>query len=690
MGLKNGLGRAAAKKKTQWQEMKEISLAMWLLVFLSLLLPGALCLHPHPRLILTPTVISRIKGSLANDPTLSLYYAEVKANAAALALLPLTPYSNCTVIGSCRNKAYFGPNASYLFAGTAGGIITNLAFIHLMESENPATPSLWSNRALEELLHVCGPSWPSWYWPVAQALERAAMAHSVGLGFDWLFPLLSQPQRALVVQALADRVFATRLRDEREQMWWIKDIYNWAVNANIPLLTGALAVLDEPACASDAQAVLQAALLGAENAVPMFEPSGLWPEGPNYGSFTHTSIVSPCAALASSGLSPLPPRASLCAWGPGLCAYPLSASQLVSPRGTSHNWADGEEGVPPTSSLFAAATGCGMPQLAVAARALRKSSPANSATMWDVVYYSAASPAAGGGGAAAAAAQPLAVLFADPSPDAARGRKTHMGAFRSAWTWDDGNASKAVWVSFKGGQNHFDDHGSQSHNNHGHHDIGSFVLEAQGVRWAIDLGGDAYDYPLLSYFGRFRFGYYYLGSEGHNVLAFDGDTQSRRGSGGIASASIPSPLAPPFSALLDVTSAYGGAGNVTRAFHLEAAANPACAPVRVVDQWTHPSAKTAVWRMHTTAEVEKLVDGSLLLSQPSAPGASLRISSGSSGPAQWDWEVLSLPPPQSFLYPGQGTGIPGGAVVRVISGRVSASAGVLEVVLTPCASRSLV
>ena len=52
---------------------------------------------------------------------------------------------------------------------------------------------------------------------------------------------------------------------------------------------------------------------------------------------------------------------------------------------------------------------------------------------------------------------------------------------RSAW-----NDANAVFVGFKGGFNTAD---------HAHLDIGSFVFDANGVRWAADLGRDNYDIP---------------------------------------------------------------------------------------------------------------------------------------------------------------------------------------------------
>ena len=54
---------------------------------------------------------------------------------------------------------------------------------------------------------------------------------------------------------------------------------------------------------------------------------------------------------------------------------------------------------------------------------------------------------------------------------------------------------------------------------HSHLDLGSFILETQGVRWALDLGGD--DYNLPGYFDRNRWDYYRLRAEGHNTLVLN-------------------------------------------------------------------------------------------------------------------------------------------------------------------------
>jgi len=78
--------------------------------------------------------------------------------------------------------------------------------------------------------------------------------------------------------------------------------------------------------------------------------------------------------------------------------------------------------------------------------------------------------------------------------------------------WGDPNAA---FLGFKGGYNRA---------NHGHLDIGSFVYEVNGSRWAVDLGADNYNLP--GFFGRQRWTYFRLINASHNTLVIGGKNQN--------------------------------------------------------------------------------------------------------------------------------------------------------------------
>ena len=84
-----------------------------------------------------------------------------------------------------------------------------------------------------------------------------------------------------------------------------------------------------------------------------------------------------------------------------------------------------------------------------------------------------------------------------------------VASFRSAW-----NDPKAFFAGFKGGDN---DGG------HSHLDIGSFVLDAQGERWGMDLGIEAETYKFAN--ASKRYTYYRIKAEGHNTLTISENTQ---------------------------------------------------------------------------------------------------------------------------------------------------------------------
>jgi hypothetical protein len=97
-----------------------------------------------------------------------------------------------------------------------------------------------------------------------------------------------------------------------------------------------------------------------------------------------------------------------------------------------------------------------------------------------------------------------------------------IGIFRSSWT-----DTNALYLAFKGGSARL---------NHAHMDAGSFVLEADGVRWARDLG--AQDYHSIESKGWSlwdrgqdgqRWKIFRLNNFSHNTLTIDGQLHRANG-----------------------------------------------------------------------------------------------------------------------------------------------------------------
>jgi hypothetical protein len=131
--------------------------------------------------------------------------------------------------------------------------------------------------------------------------------------------------------------------------------------------------------------------------------------------------------------------------------------------------------------------------------------------------------------------------------------------------------------------------GGDNRASHGHLDLGSFVLDGKGQRWALDFGGDDYDLPI----GRFQI--YRNRTEAHNTLCIGTENQ-------VTTASAP---------LIDFSSS-AAAGSAT--IDLSAAYLPSLSAVRrkvtldrvlkrvMVDDFIKGEAGTTVhWNLHTAA-----------------------------------------------------------------------------------------
>lgn len=130
---------------------------------------------------------------------------------------------------------------------------------------------------------------------------------------------------------------------------------------------------------------------------------------------------------------------------------------------------------------------------------------------------------------------------------------------------------------------------------HAHYDLGTFVIDADQVRWAIDLGPD--DYTLPGYFEALRSFYYRTGTVGHNTLVIGGKSQPPAASAPI----IRSASTPALSTVtIDLSGAYPACARVPRGIALVDGRH-----VIVVDGLT-PDQPLAdlVWQMHSRAEIE--------------------------------------------------------------------------------------
>jgi hypothetical protein len=336
-------------------------------------------------------------------------------------------------------------------------------------------------------------------WNPDHFLDVAEMTAALAVGYDFLHDDLAPQARKTIRNAIIKK----GLRPYLAGGWWVKVTNNWNQVCHGGATMGALAVLeDEPELA---ERVIQRALDCVPLAMASYAPDGAYPEGGGYWEYGTSYNVLLLAALESAlgtdfGLAD----------AEGFMASSDYFLHVAGPSGNFFNYSDSglNEGVTPAIYWFADRRD--KPSLLWRERPnLRRFL----STEQDFVRHKNRF-------------FPLLLLWAQgvrqiPEPDQLHWRgdgHTPVGLHRTAW-----GDPQAVFVGIKGGHPSI---------NHGHMDIGTFVMEADGVRWALDLGKQSYtglEQHGIKLWDRSqngeRWDVFRLNNFSHNTLVVDGKKQ---------------------------------------------------------------------------------------------------------------------------------------------------------------------
>ncbi|HPA17959.1 MAG TPA: heparinase II/III family protein [Verrucomicrobiae bacterium] len=414
----------------------------------------------HPRLLLTDADFARLKRDVAVDPHLKEWHADLQRSAEKM-------------IGEGPSK-YEIPDGLRLLATSRRVLdrVSTLGLVYHIDGDRKFAERAW--RELDAAAKFKD-------WNPKHFLDVAEMTHAFALGYDWLYAYWTPDRRATIRDAII-RFGLTPALDvyggKTRSGWWAKAEHNWNQVCNGGIGIGALAIADEqPKIAAD---ILAAGLQSIQLPMAHFAPDGAWNEGPGYWGYATMYNVAFLRALETAlgsdfGLAAMP----------GFSEAGTFPIHMSGPSGRSFSYADSHEGTIRAPQLFWMATRFKRPEYA--AFQIANARP----DAFDLAYYQP-------GSESGAANAPLDRYF----------RAVEVASLRGAW-----GDEKATWVTFKAGDNKA---------NHSNLDLGVFVLEALGQRWAVDLGADNYNLP--GYFGGQRWNYYRMRAEGHNTLVIKPDT----------------------------------------------------------------------------------------------------------------------------------------------------------------------
>lgn len=526
----------------------------------------------HPRLIGLPEDLERVKKLIAEDPRAAEVYKSVKRRADRLLATRDTVRYNI-----------IGPRLLQESRKCLDRVYT-LATVYRIEGDRR-----YADRAWREMSAAAGFN----DWNPSHFLDTAEMTHALAIGYDWLYDVLSPEQRQTIRRAIVQKGLREAEKVYRNNQWWARSRHNWNQVCNGGITLGALAVAEEePELAAY---ILNRAAHSVQIAMHEFAPDGAWAEGPGYWNYATRYNVYMLAGLESAlgtdfGLSGFE----------GFSATGDFRIHFVGPSRLAFNFADGGPRPGQAAQMFWLARKFNKPLYA-----------------WHEREY------VGGDSA-------LHLWWFDPRgepPDDVGSEFATARWFRHAdavmirGQWND---PRAVFVGFKGGDNKV---------NHSHLELGTFVLDADGQRWAVDLGPDNYNLP--GYFGGKRWTYYRLGTSGQNTLLIDRKNQDPKAVAPIVAFGTKPGRA---YAVADLSAAY--AGQAKKARRGIALLDHRC--VVVQDEIEGTAGAEITWQMHTRAKIELKGDRAVL----AQGGEVLTARILSPGGAAFVTEPATAPPPQ--------------------------------------------
>eukprot|EP00118_Oscarella_pearsei_P014041 m.117683 g.117683 ORF g.117683 m.117683 type:complete len:623 (+) comp37623_c0_seq1:257-2125(+) len=557
----------------------------------------SLQLRNHPRLIADDGQLTMVEQFINNDKNVESYYKQVTKHGMELLSEPLLKHT-------------IKPGDAHLLLVSRAAVdrVYTWSLLYRL-TEN----SQWSDRCIKELLNLVSDNFTD--WSPSHFLDTGEMTHAVGLGFDWLYPELSPSQRQMIVKGIVEKGFGPAQKAYADNEWWTRNTgTNWNLVCNGGMIVGSLAIMDEPEAKDIAVAIFHNATSGIVSGFETYQDDGSWIEGPGYWSYATRYGVTAMASL-------------LCATGNDLGFSEREGVKNtgrwlinnIGPTGLFFNHGDeGEhEELSDEPSLLWFSNRYKDPLYGyygrLAANATSDSVDWNVPRWKDVLFYSPL------GSTADLVKQTLESSY-----------MTQDGFFRTSWT-----DPEATFVGFRGGDNAA---------SHAHYDLGTFVYDTMGERFAMDLGSDNYSMP--AYFGHLRGTYYRCMTQGHNTLNFDHLNQVSNAKAKIIHFNASQSESGMSFAVIDLTNGYKNAtgGTVMRGIALLKDTNQFV----IRDEISKPAlnqSHSIYWSMHTMADVS-IDEESPSAAHLSSNGKTISVAIVHPEGTKMSSEDVDLKPPQ--------------------------------------------
>lgn len=454
-------------------------------------------------------------------------------------------------------------------------------------------------------------------WNPSHFLDVAEMTLAVAIGYDWLYPQLSQSSRALISKAIIEKGLTPALNPKYNG--WQRSKNNWNQVCNTGITFGALAVFEQQPGVSTQ--IIEKAIQSIKLPMAAYAPAGNYSEGYSYwayGTSFNVFFISALEKLFGTDFQLLAQR--------GFLQTASFYENLIGTSGTPFNYGDagGIEGLQPAMFWFAdkmkdnSLLFIEKEYLLTSKYNIKSNRLLPAAMIW------------GKGIKPGEITAPKSNIWYGKA-------ENEIAVLRSGW-----EKGRDIYVGLKGGT---------ASVSHAHMDAGSFVLDIDGIRWASELGMQQYNslesagldiWDMSQKSQRWRV--FRLNNYSHNTLTVNGKLHNQEGNARLISESED---ATNTRAVFDLSSIFQP--DLKKVQRGVAIINKTHVTVKDEVE-TGNTAVTIKWQILTPAKVEKIQGNQVVLSNRGK-----RIKLYVEGLDKVDLKTWSTSPPQSYDAPNPGT-----------------------------------
>ena len=396
-------------------------------------------LPKHPRLLMSKEDEKKLKQTIATDDFWQKNHA--KLIEAANNILPTTEME---YVKTGKRLLPVSRKAFYR--------IFTLSYAYRMTND-----ARYLEKCKKEMLAVC--NFPD--WNPSHFLDVAEMSTGLAIGYDWLYHKLDRKTRTTILNSLIKKGLEPSMLAENN--FWLQRLNNWNQVCNTGMLYAALATFESnPTVSTD---IINRSIKSIRYAMQAYAPHGAYPEGYGYWHYGTTFNVMFIDALEKNYNKDFDLSAM-----PGFMQSPKYVQHMLGVTSSPYNYGD----MDPKSRL-------------------------NVATFWfadktkdySLVWneYNQLNDPEILASFGYERFIPLMFLWGNNIKEEKIVAPTENSFFSQGiapvWltrsSWNDKNA---LYLGFKTGT---------PSSGHAHMDVGSFIFEALGERWVIELGANDYN-----------------------------------------------------------------------------------------------------------------------------------------------------------------------------------------------------